>query len=172
MTNRTPSAFTRKARSGSDSHASTAVMAAQCTIASGWVAPIAPSTASRSPTSSAARSRPMTSCGCSASTTSRPTMPPAPVTRTRNARSLPRGGLVDRRPLQQRFPPVAILRIPLDGLAQARLEADLRFPTELGPDLRGVEQVSPIVPGAVGNDGLQRVGLAERGEHRVGDVLD
>ena len=54
ITNRVPNALTANARSGSDSHASTAVYAAQCTTASGFAAAKAASTAAREATSSAA----------------------------------------------------------------------------------------------------------------------
>ena len=56
---RVPSAFTRNARSGSDSHTSTAVHAAQCTTTSGRVAVMPCITASRSATSSVAWSASM-----------------------------------------------------------------------------------------------------------------
>ena len=39
-------------------------------------------------------------------------------------------------------------------------------------DLGGVEEVAAVVAGPVGNDLLQRRGLAGRREHRVGDLLD
>jgi len=95
------------------------------------------------------------------------------VTRTRNAQVTSRGSLVDRGPLQQRLPPVAIRRVPLDGLAQPGFEADQRFPAELGPDLRRVEQVTPIVARRSGTMVLSESGLpsAERTASAISSML-
>ena len=59
------------------------------------------------------------------------------------------GGLLDDQALLERLPPGLVRRVPLDRLAQAVLEGDLRMPAELAPDL-DVEQVAAVVAGLSG----------------------
>src|SRR5215213_10403694 len=82
------------------------------------------------------------------------------------------GGFVHRRAVAQGLPPLAVVRIPGDGPGDPVLPADLVAPAELVADLRRVEQVAAVVPGTVGDDRLQRLGLAGVLEHRVGDLRD
>ena len=81
-----PAPLTRERAAGSSASApSTSVHAAQLTITSGALSATARSTARRSLTSSWARARPAQSwpCARAAATTSRPSIPPAPVTSSR-----------------------------------------------------------------------------------------
>src|SRR5438128_5729931 len=155
MTLRQASALSRNARSASGSQPSTFVHAAQCTMASGCALVIAASVESRFPTSRSACAHAMTSCGASASTSSRPTWPPAPVTSTRMFRSAPRGRLVHRGAAEERSPPCLVVAIPADRLGEAALELDLGVPSQLALDLRPVEDVPPVVTRTVGHDLLQ-----------------
>ena len=49
--------------------------------------------------------------------------------------------------------PVLVVEIPLDGFADAGLEAFRRFPTELAVDFCGVDGVAAVVARAVGDEG-------------------
>src|SRR5688572_11671385 len=69
-------------------------------------------------------------------------------------------------------PPRPMLGVPLDGLAEALVERDVRAPAELGLDLPVIKQVALVVTGAVGDLLLQRSRLAERPEDRVRELLD
>src|SRR5579875_365478 len=189
-------ALTRKARSGSASHASTSVHAPAWTTTAGRSASRAPSTAVRSSTASAAwsaatTSRPLGTSGApgprsarrrppsgteppSAATRSRPSWPPAPVTRTLTpalGRRRP-GSLGHRGPPREGLPPRSVRLVPPHGLLQPGHEGDLRAPPELALDLGGVEQVPAIVARTVGHELLERRRLAEQVEHEVGDLLD
>ena len=190
---RVPRALTAYARSGSASQASTAVQAAAWTTTSGRSPSTASSTAARSSTararwsaadhllSRAAARRPRARAGRSAarpagtaprapSTRSRPSCPPAPVTRTLTGRSLTAaaaGGGPGR--LDHRGPVHAagshhdaVVGVPAHRVGQALGEGDLRRPAELALDLGGVEQVAPVVARAVRDDLLQRGRLAQR----------
>src|SRR5205085_3787025 len=91
--------------------------------------------------------------------------------RGQRQRSAP-GGLLNERPLLQRLPPIAACRVPVHRFLHSVLERDVRFPPELAPQLRGVEQVAAVVAGPVGHDRLQRLRLAGQLEHGVGDLRD
>ncbi len=51
--------------------------------------------------------------------------------------------------------PFLVVQVPLNGFPQAGLEGLGRFPTQLGLDLRGVDGVTLIMPGAVVDEGDQ-----------------
>src|SRR5437763_5962273 len=104
----------------------------------------------------------------SRSVTSRRTLSRAPSTASPSAP----GRFLDRRAVFQRLPPVAMLGVPSNGLAEPALEVDRGFPAELAPELRGIEQVPAIVPGPVRDDRLQARRLAGQLEHAVCNLLD
>src|SRR5205814_9433090 len=100
----------------------------------------------------------------------------APTALARRPARLPRTALmprcfVDRRAVAERLPPVAVVPVPAHRFGDPLVPADLLRPAER-PDLRGVEQVAPVVRGPVGADRLQRLVLAGLLEHRVRDLLD
>src|SRR5206468_12893814 len=68
-----------------------------------------------------------------------------------------------------RLPPGAVVAVPLDGLREAFLEAPLGLPAELA-QLRGVERVAAIVPGAILDVADQRGVGARELEDALGDV--
>src|SRR4051812_997678 len=76
------------------------------------------------------------------------------------------------RTLLERLPPRAVLLVPAHGLRETLLERDLVAPAELLAELRRVEQVAPVVAGAVRHDRLQARRLSRELEHRVCDLLD
>src|SRR6266403_96677 len=82
------------------------------------------------------------------------------------------GGLLDERALLARLPPPAVGCVPIHRFAHPVLERDVRFPAELTPQLRGVEQVAAVVARAIGDDRLQAVRLSGEVEHRIGDLDD
>src|SRR5437588_12576574 len=82
------------------------------------------------------------------------------------------GSLLDRRAPLERLPPGAVVRVPADGLLEAAVEVDRRAPAELALDLRGVEEVAPVVPRPVGPERLQGARLVEECEDPVGELLD
>src|SRR5205823_4749907 len=128
------------ARSGSPSQASTAVHAPRCTTTSGDVALVACNTTSRSVTSSAPWSAAITSSPhrSHSSTSSRPTWPPAPVTKI----------LIGSSWMLQRSPPPLVAPVPVHGLLECFVERAPLPPTQLG-DLGDVDGVAPIVTEAV-----------------------
>src|SRR4051812_31580938 len=126
------------ALSGSDSQASTPVHAPACTTTSGRTVVMACMTASRSETSRSARGNATTSSSTKEWMRSRPSCPPAPVTRTFTACS--------RR--LERFPPPPVLPVPVDRLLQRLVERALLAPAE-GGDLRYVDGVATVVALAV-----------------------
>src|SRR5207253_182858 len=79
---------------------------------------------------------------------------------------------LDGQPRLKWAPPRLVLAIPGDGAAHPLVEADLRFPAEFAADLAAVEQVAPVVAGAVGDVALQARRAVEEGEDVVGDLLD
>src|SRR6185436_17574803 len=66
--------------------------------------------------------------------------------------------------------PVPVVQVPLYRATQAPCEIVRGLPAELGADLPGVDRVAPVVPGAIGDEALQRGvrGHAPRRERRVG----
>ena len=77
-----------------------------------------------------------------------------------------------RGPVAERLPPGAVVGIPADGVGQTLFEGDDRLPAQLLADLGGVEEVAAVVARPVGDDLLERLGLAGGGQDRVGDLLD
>src|SRR5919197_6043925 len=82
------------------------------------------------------------------------------------------GGFVHGRAVSERFPPLAVVRVPGDGLRDPVLPGDLVAPAELLADLRRVEQVAAVVAGPVGDDRLQRLRLPRVLEDGVRDLRD
>src|SRR5487761_132899 len=157
---RGPSAFTRNASSGWLSHASTSVNAAAFTTASGRAASIVRAIASASVMSAwlwlAAKTLWR---GASASAGARASIPSCPVIKSFKADSK----LGERcPPLYVEFfvvrlilaalrflHPIGIHTVPIDGVLEARVEIDIRFPSEFAPDFRIVQRVAPVMPGAI-----------------------
>src|ERR1700722_12127352 len=147
-----------RASSSCASAASTAVQAAQLTTTSGFAWPIAAATAEASVMSRSARARGVKSSprAASRSTTSRPSIPPAPVTSQRViAWSLScRCGLLfggrtsGRGRAAQRLPPVAVRGVPLDGGLEAVGERRQRGVAHRA-EQRVVEAVAAVVGLAV-----------------------
>ena len=48
-------------------------------------------------------------------------------------------------PVLHARPPLGVVAVPEDGLADALLERDLGFPAELGADLGGIDEVAAVV---------------------------
>src|SRR4051812_38359542 len=88
------------------------------------------------------------------------------------AASAPGRRFCNRRALLERLPPGPVLLVPAHCVRKALLERDLVAPAELLAELRRVEQVAPVVAGAVRHDRLQALRLLGELEHRVGDFLD
>ena len=68
------------------------------------------------------------------------------------------------------LPPRLVVQIPLDRLLDAVGELGLRQPAELGVNLRRVDGVAHIVTLAVGDEGDQRLRLAERVADELHDI--
>src|SRR5262245_19334294 len=60
---------------------------------------------------------------------------------------------------QRDLTPLAIVEIPSRCLRQPRFEIVIRLPSELRANLRRIDRVAAIVPGAVGHKGFQ-LGIA------------
>src|SRR5579883_1147298 len=59
------------------------------------------------------------------------------------------------------FDPILTVEIPTHRLAQSARKALARHPTELTPDLAGVDRIAPVMTGTIGHEGdLSRVGGA------------
>src|SRR3954447_5002480 len=98
-------------------------------------------------------------------TTSWPSCPPAPVTRTRI--SAVRAS--ERRSGLERLPPAAVVAVPTHRRLEGLVEVVFGPPAER-LDLVGADRVAAVVAEAVG-DGLdRRLVLAEDGEDAVGQV--
>src|SRR5687768_5099248 len=57
--------------------------------------------------------------------------------------------------------PFPVLKVPVDGEAEALLEGDARLPSQLAVDLGGIDGVTAVVTGTVlyvGDEGLARAG--------------
>src|SRR5690606_16712452 len=115
------------------------------TTTSGRTLVIAWYTWSRSATSRSAWVAATTSSPCAAqwACRSRPSWPPAPVTRTFTAPSQPG-------PLLERAPPPLVVAVPLDRRQERLVEGVLLAPAE-GGHLVDVHRVAAVVAGAVGH---------------------
>src|SRR6516225_11148210 len=71
--------------------------------------------------------------------------------------------------LLDRAPPLLVRAVPLDGLADAVRERDLRLPAGQPRELARIDRVAPVVPGAVLDVTDERARLAEQLENRAGD---
>src|SRR2546423_4866911 len=60
-------------------------------------------------------------------------------------------------PLDDRFPPVAVLEVPRHGCAQAIFEGALRSPAQLPADLRAIDGIAPVVTGTVRHGADERI---------------
>ena len=69
-------------------------------------------------------------------------------------------------------PPRLVVAVPLDRRGEAGLEVAVgRSPAELGAQLRGVDRIAQVVPGAVGDVVVRVARLAHQLEDQLDDVL-
>src|SRR5581483_4464846 len=61
------------------------------------------------------------------------------------------------------LPPIAIVEIPLHGLAQSGFHRLARTPAELAADLAGIDRVTQVVARPIGNELNQALALADFG---------
>lgn len=69
---------------------------------------------------------------------------------------------------EQRTPPFLVVEIPAQGLAQAFVKSVLRGVSEFGAGLGFVDGIAAIMPGAVGNEGLEAGGWLPLRGWRIG----
>src|SRR5204863_3677175 len=68
--------------------------------------------------------------------------------------------------------PVAVIEVPADSIAQSGFECVARGPSQLLPDLRGVDRIAPIVARTIGNEGFQRATTLSRWTQLVDGVAN
>jgi hypothetical protein len=71
------------------------------------------------------------------------------------------GSLMPAGPLQERFPPGAVVRVPIDGGIEALLEVVERFPLQLALGERRIDGVTAVVAEPIGHVTDQALGFAE-----------